>query len=488
MRLRLEGTSARQYKNKKNHFLFCIVLAYSYLCARKQHTLLYIYYIEMIDSSAFQGKKAAYYTLGCKLNFSETSTFGKMLSELGVQTAQKGEVADICLINTCSVTEVADHKCRQAIHRMVRQHPGAFVVVTGCYAQLSPERVSKISGVDLVLGSNEKAELIQYLSDGFVNRNSIAAYHTEKTKDIKSFAPSCSRGNRTRYFLKVQDGCDYFCTYCTIPYARGFSRNPSIASLVAQAEETAREGGKEIVLTGVNIGDFGKTTGERFIDLVKALDAVEGIQRYRISSLEPDLLSDELIDYCAQSRAFMPHYHIPLQSGSDTVLKLMHRHYDRQLFADKIQRIKEVMPDAFIGVDVMVGCRGETPECFEETYEFLAGLDVTQLHVFPYSERPGTSALSIPYVVSDADKKIRSQRLLELSDQKTHAFYERHIGQEAEVLFEKATRGKAMHGFTKNYIRVEVPGSQASEAYDNQLINVRLGNFNHDKTALKWIK
>ena len=452
----------------------------------------------MIDTSAFQGKKAAYYTLGCKLNFSETSTFGKMLSEMGVVTAQKGESADICLINTCSVTEVADHKCRQAIHRMVRQNPGAFVVVTGCYAQLEPERISKIAGVDLILGSNEKANLVQFLSEAFtrraaaddthVLRNSAAQYKTEKTKDIKTFAPSCSRGNRTRYFLKVQDGCDYFCTYCTIPYARGFSRNPTIASLVAQAEEAAREGGKEIVLTGVNIGDFGKTTGERFVDLVKALDNVAGIQRYRISSLEPDLASDELIDYCAQSRAFMPHWHIPLQSGSDTVLKLMHRHYDRQLFADKIRRIKEVMPDAFIGVDVMVGCRGETPECFEETYELLNELDVTQLHVFPYSERPGTSALSIPYVVNDADKRERSQRLLELSDRKTQAFYERYIGTDAEVLFEKAPRGKAMHGFTKNYIRVELSPSEAREEYDNQLLSVRLGDFNHDKTALRALK
>ena len=452
----------------------------------------------MIDTSAFQGKKAAYYTLGCKLNFSETSTFGKMLSEMGVVTAQKGESADICLINTCSVTEVADHKCRQAIHRMVRQNPGAFVVVTGCYAQLEPERISKIAGVDLILGSNEKANLVQFLSEAFtrraaaddthVLRNSAAQYKTEKTKDIKTFAPSCSRGNRTRYFLKVQDGCDYFCTYCTIPYARGFSRNPTIASLVAQAEEAAREGGKEIVLTGVNIGDFGKTTGERFVDLVKALDNVAGIQRYRISSLEPDLASDELIDYCAQSRAFMPHWHIPLQSGSDTVLKLMHRHYDRQLFADKIRRIKEVMPEAFIGVDVMVGCRGETPECFEETYELLSELDVTQLHVFPYSERPGTSALSIPYVVNDADKRERSQRLLELSDRKTQAFYERYIGTDAEVLFEKAPRGKAMHGFTKNYIRVELSPSEAREEYDNQLLSVRLGDFNHDKTALRALK
>jgi threonylcarbamoyladenosine tRNA methylthiotransferase MtaB len=446
----------------------------------------------MIDTSAFQGKKAAYFTLGCKLNFSETSTFGKMLQNLGVVTAQKGEQADICLINTCSVTEVADKKCRQAIHRLVRENPGAFVVVTGCYAQLEADEVAKIDGVSLVLGSNEKANLVQFLSEewgkeesGKRNENTPAFVSRQKTKDIKSFAPSCSRGNRTRYFLKVQDGCDYFCTYCTIPYARGFSRNPTIASLVAQAEEAAAEGGKEIVLTGVNIGDFGKTTGEKFIDLVKALDKVEGISRYRISSLEPYLATDELIEYCAQSRAFMPHFHIPLQSGSNTVLKLMHRHYDRELFADKIHKIKELMPDAFIGVDVMVGCRGETPECFEETYEFLDSLDVTQLHVFPYSERPGTSALSIPYVVGEKDKKLRVKRLLELSDKKTQAFYERHIGEEAEVLFEKATRGRAMHGFTKNYIRVELSAKDADPALDNQLVKVKLGELTKDKESLK---
>ena len=452
----------------------------------------------MIDTSAFQGKKAAYYTLGCKLNFSETSTFGKMLQDLGVTTAQKGEKADICLINTCSVTEVADKKCRQAIHRLVRENPGAFVVVTGCYAQLEADEVAQIEGVSLVLGSNEKANLIQFLSDAWAGNPTSspsterggeykARFYRQKTKDIKSFAPSCSRGNRTRYFLKVQDGCDYFCTYCTIPYARGFSRNPTIDSLVAQAEEAAREGGKEIVLTGVNIGDFGKSTGEKFIDLVKALDGVEAISRYRISSLEPDLATDELIEYCAQSRAFMPHFHIPLQSGSNTVLKLMHRHYDRELFADKIHKIKALMPDAFIGVDVMVGCRGETPECFKETYEFLDGLDVTQLHVFPYSERPGTSALSIPYVVSEKDKKLRVKRLLELSDKKTHAFYERFTGQEAEVLMEKATRGRAMHGFTKNYIRVELAAKDADPALDNQLVKVRLGELTRDKEALKAI-
>ena len=444
----------------------------------------------MIDSSVFQGKTAAYYTLGCKLNFSETSTFGRMLQEMGVRTAQKGDKADLVLVNTCSVTEVADRKCRQAIHRLVRQHPGAFGVVTGCYAQLEADEVAAIDGVCLVLGSDEKARLLQFLSEEWTAASAegsthLAPCYTTKTKDIRSFAPSCSRGNRTRYFLKVQDGCDYFCTYCTIPYARGFSRNPTIASLVKQAEEAALEGGKEIVLTGVNIGDFGKTTGEQFLDLVKALDRVEGISRYRISSLEPDLCSDELIACCAESRAFMPHFHIPLQSGSDAVLKLMHRHYDSRLFAEKILRMKQLMPDAFIGVDVMVGCRGETPACFEETYELLQSLPVSQLHVFPYSERPGTSALSIPLIVPEKEKKIRSKRLLELSDQKTEAFYAAHIGQEAEVLFERSTRGRAMHGFTRNYIRVELSPADARPEYDNQLMCVRLGGFNHDKSALR---
>ncbi len=446
----------------------------------------------MIDTAAFQGKTAKFYTLGCKLNFSETSTFARTLYNMGVREAKKTEQADICLINTCSVTEVADHKCRQIIHRMVRQNPGAFVIVTGCYAQLESATVAKIEGVDLVLGSNEKADLVQYLSDAWNKvdtdkdkETSEGEYHSVKTKDIKSFQASCSRGNRTRYFLKVQDGCNYFCTYCTIPFARGFSRNPTIQSLVAQAEEATREGGKEIVLTGVNIGDFGKTTGESFLDLVKALDKVEGIQRFRISSLEPDLIDDELIAYCAESRAFMPHFHIPLQSGSDEVLKLMHRRYDTALFAHKIKLIKEKMPDAFIGVDVMVGSRGERPEYFEDCYNFLDSLPVTQLHVFPYSERPGTAALSIPYVVDDREKKHRAHKLLKLSDEKTRAFYAEHIGQEADVLFEKAARGKAMHGFTDNYIRVELSPDQAKEEYDNQILRVRLGEFNFDQSSLK---
>ena len=449
----------------------------------------------MIDTSAFQGKTAKYFTLGCKLNFSETSTFGQMLQEMGVRTADKAEKADLCLINTCSVTEVADSKCRQAIRKMVKENPDSFVVVTGCYAQLEAETVAKIEGVDLVLGSNEKANLIDYLSNAWSNqlrKGDITAekhshcgeFHAVKTKDIKTFQHSCSKGNRTRYFLKVQDGCNYYCTYCTIPFARGNSRNPSIESLVAQAKKAAAEGGKEIVITGVNIGDFGQTTGEKFIDLVKALDAIEEIKRYRISSLEPDLIDQELIEYCAKSRAFMPHFHIPLQSGSDSVLKLMHRHYDTKLFTDKIQLIKKLMPEAFLGIDVMVGTRGETPEYFEETYRLLDSLPVTQLHVFPYSERPGTAALKIPYVVDAKDKKIRSQRLLDMSEEKTQAFYASYIGEVKEVLFEKAPRGKAMHGFTDNYIRVELPAALSKEEYDNEIMMVRLKDFNHDKSAL----
>lgn len=434
----------------------------------------------MIDTTVFQDKKAVYYTLGCKLNFSETSSIGKMLKDVGVRTVRKGEKADICVINTCSVTEIADKKCRQAIHRLTKQHPGAFVVVTGCYAQLKPEQVSNIEGVDLVLGAEQKGELINYL--GSLEKHEHGEAITTATKDIRSFAPSCSRGDRTRYFLKVQDGCDYFCSYCTIPFARGRSRNGKIEDLVAQARQAAAEGGKEIVLTGVNIGDFGKTTGETFFDLVKALDQVEGIERFRISSIEPNLLTDEIIEYVAHSRAFMPHYHIPLQSGCDEVLKLMRRRYDTALFASKIRKIKELMPDAFIGVDVIVGTRGETPEYFEKAYEFIRGLDITQLHVFSYSERPGTQALKIDYVVPAEEKHQRSQRLLALSDEKTKAFYARHIGQEAKVLMEKSKAGMPMHGFTENYIRVEL---EHDDSLDNHLVQVRMGEFNEDGTALK---
>ncbi len=437
----------------------------------------------MTDNSVFQDKKAAFYTLGCKLNFAETSTLGKQLKEAGVRTVRKGEVADICVVNTCSVTEVADRKCRQAIHRLVKNHPGAFVVVTGCYAQLKPERIAEIEGVDLVVGAEQKGRIIELIDERLSEKVVTEKVLSTSMKEIRSFAPSCSRGDRTRYFLKVQDGCDYFCTYCTIPYARGRSRNGTIASLVEQARQVAAEGGKEIVITGVNIGDFGKTTGETFLDLVKALDEVEGIRRYRISSIEPNLLTDEIIDYVAQSRAFMPHFHIPLQSGSDEVLRLMHRRYDTALFSERIAHIKRVMPDAFIGIDVIVGTRGETEEYFDAAHRFLQNLDFTQLHVFSYSERPGTQALKIDHKVSPDEKHRRSQLLLTLSDEKTEAFYARHIGCEATVLLEHPKPRQPFHGFTENYVRVEV--AEADSGMDNQLVRVRMVGFNEDKTALK---
>ena len=440
----------------------------------------------MTDERIFADKKAAYYTLGCKLNFSEASSIGRSLQEAGYRTARAGETADVVVVSTCSVTEVADRKGRQAIHRLVRQHPGAHVIVTGCYAQLKPDEVAAIPGVSLVLGQNEKSRLREFLdslSDGQTQTFVSPLWGKEAGAPV--FMPSCSRGDRTRWWLKVQDGCDYFCSYCTIPHARGRSRNGSIASLVGQAEEAAAQGAKEIVITGVNIGDFGKTTGETFIDLIGALDRVEGISRYRISSLEPDLLTDGIIDFVARSRAFMPHFHIPLQSGCDEVLRLMRRRYDSALFRQKVERIKAVMPDAFIGVDVIVGTRGETEEYFRLTYDFLQSLDITQLHVFSYSERPGTAALKIEGAVPAAEKHRRSELLLALSDEKTRAFYAAHIGRAATVLLEHPKRG-AIAGFTDNYIRVEMAPTSAP-LKDNTLVRVRLGDFTADGTALTGI-
>ncbi|MCF0198806.1 MAG: tRNA (N(6)-L-threonylcarbamoyladenosine(37)-C(2))-methylthiotransferase MtaB [Bacteroidaceae bacterium] len=434
--------------------------------------------------AALAGKKAAYFTLGCKLNFAETSSVGEELKRCGVMTVAKGEVADICIVNTCSVTEVADSKCRQAIRQLVRKHPGAYVVVTGCYAQLQPQRVADIEGVDLVLGAEQKGQLVQYLTERIsldeAERTARAhECHTVRTADIRTFVPSCSCGERTRYFLKVQDGCDYYCTYCTIPFARGRSRNGTVATLVEQAREVAAKGGREIVLTGVNIGDFGKTTGETFLDLVKALDRVEGIERYRISSIEPNLLTDEVIEFCAQSRAFMPHFHIPLQSGSDEVLRLMHRRYDTALFARKLEKIKSLMPDAFIGVDVIVGTRGETDELFAEALRFLQRVPVSQYHVFSYSERPGTKALDIAHSVTPEVKHARSQQVLELSDALTRAYYTIYIGSVRPVLLEHGKRRGVQTGFTDNYIKVEVQAER-----DGEIVMVRLDGWNKDQTAL----
>ena len=434
---------------------------------------------------SLEGMKAAYFTLGCKLNFAETSTIGQQLKDAGIETVRRGETADVCVINTCSVTAVADRKCRQAIRKLVAQHPGSLVVVTGCYAQLQPQKVCNIPGVDLVLGAEEKGEVVSRILEILSENEGFIGAFTHRTAQIRSFMPSCSCGNRTRYFLKVQDGCDYYCTYCTIPIARGRSRNGSIASLVQQAQDVVSRGGKEIVITGVNIGDFGKSTGEDFFSLVKALDAVEGIERYRISSIEPNLLTDEIIEYCAQSRAFMPHFHIPLQSGSDEVLGLMHRKYDTSLFRHKVEYIKKLMPDAFIGVDVIVGTRGETPQLFAQAEAFMRRLPVSQFHVFSYSERPGTKALEIPYVVEEEEKHRRSNALLALSDEKLHAFYESYRGTVRPVLLEHSKIRGVMHGFTDNYIKVELHvENKLTESLDNTIVHVRLGVWNENDDAL----
>jgi len=431
----------------------------------------------MIDKSIFENKKAAYFTLGCKLNFAETSAIGKQLSKQGIRKTVPGETADICIINTCSVTESADKKCRQAIRKISRQHPGAFVVVVGCYAQLNPENLSRIEGVDLVLGTGQKADILDHLLQHDKDSKTVVS----PIKEVREFIPSCSKDDRTRHFLKVQDGCDYFCSYCTIPFARGRSRNGKIADLVKMAEEAGNDGGKEIVLTGVNIGDFGKSTGETFLELIQALDRVESGERFRISSIEPNLLSDEIIEFVAQSQRFAPHFHIPLQSGSDEVLRLMRRKYDANLFVSKIKKIKELLPDAFIGVDVIVGVRGETEDYFEATLQLIESLPVSQLHVFTYSERPGTQALNIDYVVHPKIKQERSRQLLELSDRKLREFYHSQIGTTHKVLFEHARRGNQMHGFTENYLKVE---AEYDIFWINKLKEVTLNGFNEEKKIM----
>jgi len=433
----------------------------------------------MIDNSIFNNKKVVFHTLGCKLNFAETSAIGKQLSNEGFVKVRPGEQADVCIINTCSVTDTADHKCRQAINRLHRQHPNATMVVTGCYAQLKPEEIASIEGVDLVLGANEKFSLLDYLNknDSSVN----GEIHREDILKVKEFKPSCSRDDRTRFFLKVQDGCDYYCTYCTIPIARGHSRNASISDTVEMARQAIAEGAREIVLTGINTGDFGKTTGENFFDLVKALDALPDDIRFRISSIEPNVLTDELIRFVSQSRHFMPHFHIPLQSGSNDVLKLMKRRYTVELFADKIRSIKQIMPEAFIGVDVIVGVRGETDEFFEQALHFITSLDISQLHVFSYSERAGTKMLEIDHSVQNTERKRRSEVLHALSTIKTQQFYESQQGKEVQVLWESRHKDDAMVGFTHNYIRVERP---YEKALVNTIQSVLLGEWNEEKTAL----
>lgn len=436
----------------------------------------------MIDRTVFENKTAAFYTLGCKLNFAETSAIGRELSQVGIVRARKGQKADICVINTCTVTELADRKSRQLIRRVIREHPGAFIVVTGCYAQMKPEEIAGIKGVDLVLGMEHKLYVVQYLQD--LEKKEVGTIVTSKSAHIRSFVSSVSSDDRTRYFLKVQDGCNYFCTYCTIPFARGRSRNGSVDSLVQQARRVVEEGGKEIVLTGVNIGDFGYSTRETFFDLLRALDEVEGIERYRISSIEPDLLTDEIIDFVAASKRFAPHFHIPLQSGSDRVLQLMKRRYDTALFRDKVERIKQVLPQAFIGVDVIVGMRGETDACFQEGKAFIQSLDISQLHLFTYSERPGTQALKIDYVVDPKVKHARSNELLHLSHEKWMQFYRSQKGSHRKVLFEHTKRGNLMHGFTENYVRLY---AEYNPRLVNRVTNVLIGDYNSREMAMKAI-
>ena len=429
----------------------------------------------MIDNSTFGTLKAMFHTFGCKLNFAETSTVARAFADEGIVRAGEGETPDIIVVNTCSVTELADKKCRQTIRSFHRRYPQADILVTGCYAQLKPAEVAEIEGVAIVAGNDRKGELTAFL------RKWIAEHtpqnHITPAKDIRTFTPSCSRGDRTRYFLKVQDGCDYWCTYCTIPAARGRSRSGSVASMVEQARKTAEEGGKEIVITGVNIGDFGKRsvpeTGrkENFLDLIRQLDRVDGIERYRISSIEPNLLTDEIIEFCAGSRAFMPHFHIPLQCGSDAVLQLMHRHYDTALFREKIARIKELMPHAFIGVDLIVGARGETDNEFLRSAEFVESLPISRLHIFPYSERPGTKALEISQTVSQEEKHRRVNTMLKISERKMHDFASSFLGTSRPVLLEHSREGEPMGGFTDNYLRVEI---NAPQHLDNHIVNARL--------------
>lgn len=420
--------------------------------------------------------KAFYHTFGCKLNFAETSTIASMLEEKGIARVKPGEVPDIVVVNTCSVTELADKKCRQTIRAFSRKWKDAAIVVTGCYAQLKPDEVAELPGVEIVAGIDRKLKLADYVESWLSKREPMRML--TPAKDIREFNPSCSRGDRTRWFLKVQDGCDYYCSYCTIPMARGRSRSGSIESVVAKAKEAASLGAKEIVITGVNIGDFGKGTSETFFDLIKELDKVEGIERFRISSIEPNLLTDEIIEWVATSRAFMPHFHIPLQCGDDEVLKLMRRHYDTDLFRHRINKIKEIMPDAFIGVDLIVGARGETEERFINSMNFVKSLPISRLHVFPYSERPGTRALEITPVVSQQAKHERVKEMMDISAAKLAEFAAEYKGTVRKVLVEHSSKNGFMWGFTDNYLKVKLP---ADSRLANKIVDVRIGGYSDEE-------
>lgn len=439
----------------------------------------------MIDKTTFDNRTALYHTFGCKLNFAETSTVARMFAEKGVRRTTPGETPDFIVINSCSVTDLADKKCRQTIRSLNRRYPDAAIIVTGCYAQLKSNEVAALPGVKIVAGIDRKLELCDFVEQWVADHQPMSI--VGDSRDIRSFMPSCSRGDRTRYFLKIQDGCDYWCTYCTIPKARGRSRSGTIAEIVSQARTVAEEGGKEIVITGVNIGEFGKGREDNFLDLIKELDKVDGIERYRISSIEPNLLTDEIIEFVAGSRSFMPHFHVPLQSGSDEVLRLMRRHYDTYLFASKIERIRQNIPDAFIGVDLIVGARGETEECFAASKAFIESLDISRLHVFTYSERPGTRALEIDHIVSQEEKHRRTRQMLALSERKLDEFTRRFTGIIRHVLLEHPRDGHPLSGFTDNYLKVEIEGIDAATArhLDNTISQVIIGEPIAERESVK---
>ena len=404
-------------------------------------------------------KKVFFYTLGCKLNFAETSHISKLLVDNGFSIAHKGEAADVCIVNTCSVTDTADRKCRQAIHKIVSDNPNAFIIVTGCYAQVNPSEIEHIEGVDLVLGAKEKFDILKVMHL-LESKEQFERIQVDDIKSNNSFTPIFSAGDRTRYFLKVQDGCDYYCTYCTIPFARGKSRSASVAHTMQTINKALEQGAKEIILTGVNIGDFGRGSNERFIDLIKAIDKLTAEVRVRISSVEPNLLEEAIIDIVASSKIIAPHFHIPLQSGSNRVLSLMGRRYTREVFGQKVSLIKRLIPDAFIGVDVIVGMRGETPDMFDETLSLLGDTPFSELHIFPYSEREGTKALSIKPIVSQSEKKRRSELLHNLSDSRIADFYHSQRGKTKTVLWETTKNPKAMNGYTENYLLVSAEMEQ----------------------------
>lgn len=418
-------------------------------------------------------KKVSFHTLGCKMNFSETSTIARAFEEGGFERHTERQGADICVVNTCSVTEHADKKCRNLIRKLIKDNPGAVIAVTGCYAQLKPDDIAAIEGVDIVFGNNEKGDLYKKVAELAAKNpdGKKAIVYACGSDEITGFFSAFSTGDRTRSFLKVQDGCCYKCSYCTIPYARGESRNIPIADIVADAEKIAAAGQKEIVLTGINTGDFGRTTGEKFTDLLRALDKVEGIERYRISSIEPNLLTDEVIEVTTASDKFMPHFHIPLQSGSDAILGKMRRRYTTAVFAERIEAVRKAMPDVFIGIDVITGFPGETEQEFETTYRFLESLAPAYLHVFPYSERPGTPAVGFEGKVPRNVSAERVKKLGTLCDRLHREYTSRYIGKEVPVLFESTVRGGMMSGFSDNYLKVQASYDRLAV---NQIKTVRL--------------